>query len=94
MSVLLRVSRIRDPRSTLASSILLFVAFSLFGIRVDSSTKFANSPPASVFSEHVDLRCASLPEEGAAASSVRRAQWTAPVVDILCPTTMVLETVC
>ena len=38
MRVLSRVSRIRDPRATLGSSVLLFVAFVLFGVLAQSYT--------------------------------------------------------
>lgn len=50
MRVLSRASRIRDPRATLGSSVLLFVAFVLFGVWAQSYTV----PDAGVVSAAVE----------------------------------------
>ncbi len=77
MSVLLRMSRIRNPRATLGSSVLLIVAFSLFGVWADSSIELEPTPHAPIsFSEQIFMQCSSnLDEEPINASTANSPGW-------------------
>lgn len=63
MNATLRASRISYPRSNLRSTVLLFVAFALFGVGADLATKVgAGIAPAavvSVVSERLGISCRS-----------------------------------
>jgi len=70
MRTLLRVSRIRDPRFTLWSSVLLLVAFLLFGAWVESSVDLKPTAQTSfALSKHLLLHCPSNPAEPVDAST-------------------------
>jgi hypothetical protein len=72
MSALLRVSRIRDPRSTRASSVLTFVAFALFGVWAEVCIALDTTRQASILPSQQDpVLCLGHPE-AATASPINR----------------------
>ena len=63
MRALSRASRLRDPRATLGSSVLLFVAFVLFGVWATSFTEVdASLHPAAGVAHVLDELRAACPD--------------------------------
>ncbi len=95
MSVLLRMSRIRNPRATLGSSVLLIVAFSLFGVWADSSIELEPTPHAPIsFSEQNFMQCSSNLEEPINASTANSPGWRTTADKAQCTAPSVSKNVC
>ena len=81
MNATLRASRISYPRSNLRSTVLLFVAFALFGVGADLATKVgAGIAPSAVVSQRLGISCRSDAEawsdvSSRAAPRSERSEW-------------------
>ena len=92
MSVNLRASRTSYPRATPASSLLLLIAFTLFGVWADWATELdANAHPSAALAEQRVMRCGSHTEGWADAMLQER---MARSVSARCEASTVLDKVC